>query len=203
MATFLAKQSNNSCITLAHRHASHNSDQFILIGDTLYTLGQLIGIARRLYKWKNIVRLANLMRQIPFEVVTQCHQLLYSSVYVRFQQGNYREVISLLSDSSPMSSTNRAFDESHYRELQAIWDECHYRLFEQEKGKYPQEVQRFRIRKRHIYPASIWNGDKFKYSFTLKDREVMEKYFKRNPKPNRKVKEELAEKTNLTVQQGE
>lgn len=189
MDPFSSRNATNSC--------SKNYHHF-QIGDTLYTLKQLVTISQILRKRKEIRRLINLLNVVPVEALKQNDQLLNTTLYAHFHEGNYEQVISMLSDLS----MQYRMAECYHRELQSIWDECHYKLFERDKGKYPQEVQRFRIRKKHTYPACIWNGDKFKYSFTLKDREIMEKYFRKNPKPNRKTKEELAEKTHLTVQQG-
>ena len=165
-----------------------------LLNGLSFTLPQLEGIAQVLLKEKLTVKLTQFVADIEPEVILRSPILVWALVLDKFANNKWTEVVNLISENE--------FDESRHKALREMWDKCHYKLYESKHGRYPQEVQRFRIRKKQTYPKSIWNGDEYKYLFTVKDREIMEKFFDQNPHPNRSEKEKLSNKTDLTIAQG-
>ena len=60
------------------------------------------------------------------------------------------------------------FQPKNHKKLQNLWQAAHYEEKYQDKGKDLGAVERFRIRKKHPLPQSIWDGEETNYTFKVK-----------------------------------
>ncbi|ESO09712.1 hypothetical protein HELRODRAFT_183929 [Helobdella robusta] len=88
---------------------------------------------------------------------------------------------------------NRFFNKCYHKELQTLWDEAHYRQYQTKKA-----TDKFLIRKKHPYPATIWDGEGESYGVKVRVRMQLNKSFQMNHYPKESEKVRLCRETSLT-----
>ena len=105
--------------------------------------------------------------------------------------GLFNEVLDFI------SHTNQP--ERLHEQFQEIWLQTIYqRASKQRKGKNLNAVDRYRLRKRHPYPSTIWNGDVARHLFKESARSVLQEFYEKNPYPSPEEKRELARQAKLS-----
>lgn len=121
-----------------------------------------------------------------------CIDLAYT--HVTFAKRNYHETIRIID-----AMINEKFPRRYHLEVENIWYDCTYALVNLEKSKKLNPVNRYRIRKRNPCPTAKIVGLR-KYKITAMDKCIFEDCYSNNPKPNRRIKEELARKTGQPIE---
>jgi len=83
-------------------------------------------------------------------------------------------------------------------ELQKLWLSAHYMEADKVRGRPLGPVDKYRIRKKHIFPLTIWDGDAMSYCFKEKARTLLTDFYSRVRYPSPDQKKYLAEATKLT-----
>uniref|UniRef100_A0A1I7RXB5 Homeobox domain-containing protein n=1 Tax=Bursaphelenchus xylophilus TaxID=6326 RepID=A0A1I7RXB5_BURXY len=112
-----------------------------------------------------------------------------------FEQQSFKDLYILL-ETTP-------FPREFHADLQSLWNEAHYRETERTRsqGKPLDPVTRYRVRKKHSFPKTIWDGEQTMYHFKKRDRITLRDAYKLNPMPSQAEKQELSNQTNLSVTQ--
>ena len=79
--------------------------------------------------------------------------------------------------------------------------QAHYIEAEKLRGRALGAVGKYRVRRKHPLPRTIWDGEETSYCFKEKSRQVLRDWYTHNPYPSPREKRELAEATGLTVTQ--
>ena len=92
--------------------------------------------------------------------------------------------------------------ERHHEAFQDIWLEAVYqRASKKRNGKIFNAVDRYRLRKRHPFPPTIWNGDRSFHLLKDSAREILHQYYRVNPYPTTAEKRKLAHTAKISFQQ--
>ncbi|KAG9509959.1 Homeobox protein SIX4, partial [Fragariocoptes setiger] len=117
-----------------------------------------------------------------------------AQAHVAFAYERYEQLYALL-DSYAFARVE------HHVELQRLWYEAHYRESERARGRPLGAVDKYRIRKRHPLPRSIWDGEETVYCFKERSRQTLKSCYQRNRYPTPEEKHALAKRTGLTLTQ--
>ena len=111
-----------------------------------------------------------------------------------FSDGLFNEVLDFISSSDQ--------PERLHEEFQELWTETIYRQASaQRRGKVLNAVDRYRLRKRHPFPRTIWNGDQSRHLFKESSRSLLQEFFDKNPYPTPEEKRDLTRKSELSYSQ--
>nr|CAD2168126.1 unnamed protein product [Meloidogyne enterolobii] len=119
--------------------------------------------------------------------------LLRVKAVLLFHQGRYEEFKEYI-------KLNK-FKQKDHNLLQNLWNEANYAEASKQRTKPLDAVSRYRIRKKNIFPSSIWDGEGTSYCFKKKAREILKQAYKIDSIPNIQTKQELAKQTELSVLQ--
>uniref|UniRef100_A0A915LP01 Homeobox protein SIX1 N-terminal SD domain-containing protein n=1 Tax=Meloidogyne javanica TaxID=6303 RepID=A0A915LP01_MELJA len=108
--------------------------------------------------------------------------LLRVKAVLLFHQGRYEEFKEYI-------KLNK-FKQKDHNLLQNLWNEANYAEASKQRTKPLDAVSRYRIRKKNIFPSSIWDA-----------REILKQAYKIDAIPNIQTKQELAKQTELSVLQ--
>ncbi|CAJ0557849.1 unnamed protein product, partial [Mesorhabditis spiculigera] len=97
--------------------------------------------------------------------------------------------------------SNGSFHEKNYKDLQDIWYMAHYQENENKRQKVLGAVEKYRLRRKHPPPRSIWDGQETIYSFKENSRKFLRQFYKQNPYPNLEQKREISRATELELVQ--
>ncbi|CAJ0954741.1 unnamed protein product, partial [Mesorhabditis belari] len=89
-----------------------------------------------------------------------------------YHAGQYERLFSVI--------TNSSFSERNYKDLQDLWYRSHYKENESKRQKELGAVEKYRLRRKHPPPRSIWDGQETVYSFKENSRKVGFKNFLKN-----------------------
>ncbi|CAG5113752.1 Oidioi.mRNA.OKI2018_I69.chr2.g7842.t1.cds [Oikopleura dioica] len=127
----------------------------------------------------------SMMNQLEAQIGTQNDKIR--------NKGNYRELYALIE--------SRRFSNIHHAKLQALWLEAHYGEAEAARGRPLGPVDKYRVRKKHPFPSTIWDGEQKSHCFKERTRTILRESYLKDPYPNPSRKRELAEATALTPTQ--
>ncbi|CAK5023222.1 unnamed protein product [Meloidogyne enterolobii] len=150
-----------------------------------------------LENFENFRGLELLLNLLPPPTVPE--KSLAKSVLIRvkavllFHQGRYEEFKEYI-------KLNK-FKQKDHNLLQNLWNEANYAEASKQRTKPLDPVSRYRIRKKNIFPSSIWDGEGTSYCFKKKAREILKQAYKIDSIPNLQTKQELAKQTELSVLQ--
>lgn len=116
-----------------------------------------------------------------------------AEAHVAFAKSDFKTLYEILE--------NNKFEPDHHSELQRFWYEAHYRESERLRGRSLGAVDKYRIRKKHPLPRSIWDGEVTVYCFKERSRNTLKHCYLRNKYPSPDEKRALAKKTGLTLTQ--
>uniref|UniRef100_A0AC34FDZ9 Homeobox domain-containing protein n=1 Tax=Panagrolaimus sp. ES5 TaxID=591445 RepID=A0AC34FDZ9_9BILA len=169
-------------------------DKDICFSD-LFTEDQVTCICESLYQTKDGKRLISFFSsdsQLWQRYVTNS-SVTIAYLYALFSFGKYQEVCEYIG--------NGKFNSRYFGELKNLWYEAKYAEDQRKKKKPLGPVEKYRLRKKHPPPSTIWDGHEVIYSFRDCDRQVLKQYYHQNKYPNPTEKKKIAEITGLDVTQ--
>ncbi|XP_046400661.1 homeobox protein SIX1-like [Ischnura elegans] len=119
--------------------------------------------------------------------------VLRARAAVAFHRGAFRELYGILE--------GHTFSPAHHGELQQLWFRAHYREAERVRGRPLGAVDKYRLRKKHPLPRTIWDGEETVYCFKERSRAALKDCYRRNRYPTPEEKRGLAKRTGLTLTQ--
>mgnify|MGYP001598094098 CR=1 FL=1 len=164
--------------------SSSSSSQVAQVCETLEESGDVERLARFLW---------SLPPPIASSDIGRSEAVLRARALVAFHAGNFRELYALLE--------SHKFSKDSHAKLQAMWLEAHYQEAERLRGRPLGPVDKYRVRKKHPFPPTIWDGEQKSHCFKEKTRNLLREWYLQDPYPNPAKKRELAKATNLTPTQ--
>lgn len=139
-------------------------------------------------------KLARFLWSLPDYDMLRGHEaVLRAKALVAYRRGAYRELYSILE--------SHGFEPRYHNELQQMWFRAHYREAEKIRGRALGAVDKYRLRKKHPLPKTIWDGEETVYCFKERSRNALKECYERNRYPTPDEKRALAKKTGLTLTQ--
>lgn len=129
----------------------------------------------------------------PSELLRNNESVLRARAIVAYHRGLFHELYALLE--------THCFSIKHHTELQSLWFKAHYKEAEKVRGRPLGAVDKYRLRKKHPLPKTIWDGEETVYCFKEKSRNALKDCYTRNRYPTPDEKKTLAKKTGLTLTQ--
>ncbi|VDK63356.1 unnamed protein product [Onchocerca ochengi] len=83
-----------------------------------------------------------------------------------------RDGAKLLELFQPNTIASNTFEQRFYSELQDLWYKARYAENEERRQKELGAVEKYRLRKKHPPPRSIWDGQETIYSFKENARKL-------------------------------
>lgn len=112
-----------------------------------------------------------LLKQLPFDRRTNEH-ILVARAHLEFYRLAFENLKRILSEN--------AFSFEHHLSLQKLWHEAHYKESEKSRDRKLGAVDKYRIRKKYIFPSTIWDGENRVYCFKEKSRQALRDCYKLN-----------------------
>ncbi|XP_071450107.1 homeobox protein SIX6-like [Hetaerina americana] len=162
---------------------SFNAEQVACICETLRLSGDVDRLARFLWSLPPSELLLDKTREA----------VLRARAAVAFHRGAFRELYAILEGHN--------FAAAHHGELQQLWFRAHYREAERVRGRPLGAVDKYRLRKKHPLPRTIWDGEETVYCFKERSRAALKDCYRRNRYPTPEEKRGLAKRTGLTLTQ--
>ncbi|GAA37311.2 homeobox protein SIX4 [Clonorchis sinensis] len=162
-------------------------------------------ICEVLLRENNILKLEQFLQSLPvdwpFLSTSENHgepspaeqSILKAVCFVAFENSNYVTVLHIL--------RHIQFSTWHQPLLQQLWYQTHYAQTERRRGKKLGAVDKYRLRRRHPLPRTIWDGEETVYCFKQSVRHILQQYFLENKYPNPEEKFTLAKATGLSCTQ--
>ncbi|KAL5108695.1 Homeobox protein SIX6 [Taenia crassiceps] len=155
-------------------------------------------ICQSLENTGNIDSLCQFMWSLPkrsdlWEVLNQDEVILRSRALIAFHTRNFAELYSLLEHHN--------FSKASHAKMQALWLEAHYQEAERLRGRALGPVDKYRVRKKHPLPKTIWDGEQKTHCFKERTRTLLREWYLQDPYPGPNKKRELANATGLTPTQ--
>lgn len=159
-----------------------------------FTMEQVACVCDALQQARKLDRLARFLWSLPPGDLDQPDEaVLRAQAAVAFHCENYKELYNILESHN--------FDPKYHTELQQMWYKGHYREAEKIRGRPPGAVDKYRLRRKHPLPKTIWDGEDTVYCFKEKARIALKECYKVNRYPTPDEKRTLANKTGLTLTQ--
>lgn len=159
-----------------------------------FSAQQVVCVCEALRQEGNIDRLARFLWTLPADETLQNDEtVLRARAAVAYHQGHYKELYNLLQ--------NHNFNPAFHTELQDLWYQAHYKESEKLRGRPLGAVDKYRIRRKHPLPRTIWDGEEMAYCFKEKSRNMLKECYKQNRYPTPDEKRNLAKVTGLTMTQ--
>ncbi|VDM16475.1 unnamed protein product [Hydatigera taeniaeformis] len=167
--------------------------------DDIYARTQeIIKICQNLENAGNVDCLCQFMWSLPkrndlWEVLNRDEVILRSRALIAFHTRNFTELYSLLEHHN--------FSKASHAKMQALWLEAHYQEAERLRGRALGPVDKYRVRKKHPLPKTIWDGEQKTHCFKERTRSLLREWYLQDPYPGPNKKRELANATGLTPTQ--
>ncbi|VDL17789.1 unnamed protein product [Hymenolepis diminuta] len=159
---------------------------------------EVIRICQNLESSGNIERLCQFMWSLPkrgdlWELLNRDESILRCRALVAFHTRNFSELYALLERYN--------FSKASHAKMQALWLEAHYQEAESLRGRALGPVDKYRVRKKHPLPKTIWDGEQKTHCFKERTRSLLREWYLQDPYPGPNKKRELANVTGLTPTQ--
>lgn len=119
--------------------------------------------------------------------------VLIAQAYIAFRSGKFERLYKILQ--------KRVYSKRYHHQLQYLWRTARYIEAEKVRGRALGSVGKYRIRRKHPLPYTIWDGECMSYCFREEARDLLNKAYATSAYPNATEKYEIAQSTNLTVTQ--
>ncbi|GMT11009.1 hypothetical protein PFISCL1PPCAC_2306, partial [Pristionchus fissidentatus] len=119
--------------------------------------------------------------------------VLLGYLLAQFHSGQYDRLFETI--------TRGTFSPKYYKELQELWYGARYKESEKKRKKLLGAVEKYRIRRKHPPPSTIWDGQETVYSFKENSRKYLKQFYKTNPYPSLEQKKEICRVTDLELVQ--
>jgi len=140
----------------------------------------------------DIVRLREFLGSLSAaELSRDSEELLKARASNALNQGYFVQLYSILE--------SRTFSPKHHRALQQLWYEGHYAELQSTRNRPLRAVDKYRIRRKHPLPNTIWDGEETVYCFKEKWRYALKRCYKSSRYPTPQEKQALADETGLTM----
>ncbi|KAI6213372.1 Homeobox domain-containing protein [Aphelenchoides besseyi] len=157
---------------------------------------QVVKTCERLEADRDVASLKGLFCSLPHEVymaIGRHESVLRAQALIYFEQEDYPKMYSILE--------NHQFSQSSHQHLQQLWWEARYRESQKIRGRNLGPVDKYRVRKKHPLPNTIWDGEQKTHCFKERTRKALREHYLKDPYPNPAMKKELATQTGLTAMQ--
>src|SRR6218665_1832739 len=142
----------------------------------------------------DIVRLREFLGSLSAEeLLRDSEELLKARASAALHEGYFPQLYTILE--------SRTFSPKHHRALQQLWYDGHYAELQCTRNRPLQHVDKYRIRRKHPLPKTIWDGDETVYCFKEKWRYALKRCYKSSRYPTPEEKQALAVETGLTMTQ--
>ena len=140
----------------------------------------------------NVERLARFLWSLPRCAEVQTNEsVLKAKAVVSFHRGDFKELYNIIE--------NNNFAAHNHPKMQSLWLKAHYAEAERARGRPLGAVGKYRVRRKHPLPRTIWDGEETSYCFRERSRQVLRNWYAANPYPSPRDKRQLAEWTGLTT----
>ncbi|ESN93785.1 hypothetical protein HELRODRAFT_88222 [Helobdella robusta] len=157
-----------------------------------FTEEQVACVCEVLQHSGNIERLARFLWSLPScEQIQKNESVLKARAIVTFQRGHFKELYNIVE--------NNHFSPHNHAKLQSLWLKAHYAEAERSRGRPLGAVGKYRVRRKHPLPRTIWDGEETSYCFRERSRQILRTWYSANPYPSPRDKKQLAEWTGLTT----
>ncbi|XP_053208738.1 homeobox protein unc-39-like [Panonychus citri] len=161
---------------------------------TSYTNDQITCVCEALLHSKEFKKLENFLWTIPeTPQISRNETVLRARAHVAFYSANYKELFQIIESYS--------FDPKYHDELSNLWFKAHYMETEKTRKRPLCPVDKYRARKKHPLPYTIWDGEERIYCFKEKSRCMLKECYNNDPYPKPEDKKNIAEATGLTIVQ--
>ncbi|CAK8690055.1 unnamed protein product [Clavelina lepadiformis] len=161
---------------------------------SLFTLEQVACVCHDLLQRKKIDKLSEFLNSLPKCLLFgNDENILIARALVTFKQQRFQELYQILQ--------NHTFEVSNHKLLQNMWYSAHYTEAERARGRPLGAVDKYRIRRKHVLPRTIWDGEEMVYCFKERSRNALKDCYKRNKYPTPDDKKHLAKITGLSILQ--
>uniref|UniRef100_UPI00358EAEFF homeobox protein SIX4-like n=1 Tax=Myxine glutinosa TaxID=7769 RepID=UPI00358EAEFF len=139
-------------------------------------------------------RLRRFVTSLPaVELLRASECLLKARAVLAFQTGDFPQLYAILQ--------SHLFHPANHILLQGLWYKARYAEAERTRGRPLGAVDKYRVRRRHPLPRTIWDGDQMVYCIKEKSRTVLRECYKKVKYPALEQKRHLARLTGLSVVQ--
>lgn len=119
----------------------------------------------------------------PAELLRDGEELAKARALVSYHQGDFAQLFSILAGHS--------FEHSSHAQLQQLWYKAHYAEAQKVRGRPLGAVDKYRLRRKHPLPETIWDGEETVYCFKEKSRQALKMSFVANRYPTPEEKKVL------------
>lgn len=155
---------------------------------------QVACVCEALQQKGDVERLSRFLWSLPpSELLRGSEAVLKARAMTAFHRGSYRELYVIIE--------SHKFNESNHSFLQDLWYKSHYMEAQKIRGRPLGAVDKYRLRRKHPLPKTIWDGEETVYCFKEKSRQALKDCYKNNRYPTPDEKRNLAKKTGLTLTQ--
>ncbi|KAL3984632.1 Homeobox domain family protein [Acanthocheilonema viteae] len=160
-----------------------------------FSSDQIDCICEALYQARDGAKLLELFEPNAHNVMFYRCRYYSSSVlraylYALYYGKRYEELFQTIASNT--------FEQRFYSELQDLWYKARYAENEERRQKELGAVEKYRLRKKHPPPRSIWDGQETIYSFK---ENILRQFYKKNKYPTLEDKKEIARITDLKIVQ--
>nr|CAD2147115.1 unnamed protein product [Meloidogyne enterolobii] len=159
------------------------------------TIEQILKTFEQLEEANEIEQLGRFLFSLPPPLqikIGMTEPVLRAKALICYHSGNFKELYNILE--------NHKFSPNSHSKLQLLWQEAHYQEAEKIRGRGLGPVDKYRVRKKHPCPPTIWDGEQKTHCFKEKQT-ILRKYYLQDCYPNPAKKKILAEETGLSPTQ--
>ncbi|KAI6186960.1 Protein sine oculis isoform X2 [Aphelenchoides besseyi] len=106
---------------------------------------------------KDVELLISFLGKLNLTKHQQSDYVLKSLCVLHYHQDHFEKLYQVIQ--------GHQFDTEYHKPLQDIWHEAHYR--EKSRSRELDPVTRYRVRKKHPFPPTIWDGESTSYCFRV------------------------------------
>ncbi|KAL3085904.1 hypothetical protein niasHT_034134 [Heterodera trifolii] len=150
---------------------------------------QLLNSYQQLGRWDNNEIALPMLRDVPIHEAALGARALNS-----FHTGNVEELFAILEG-------HKFGSEQIQPVLHLLWWQTHYTEAEQIRGRPLGAVGKYRVRRRHPLPRTIWTGKRTDFCFREETSKILREHYLTDPDPSPAVKQQLAQERCLTEKQ--
>ncbi|XP_033852372.3 homeobox protein six1-like [Acipenser ruthenus] len=159
-----------------------------------FTLEQVVCVCEVLQRGGSMEQLGHFLCSLPAcDWLQHDESVLKARALLAFHCAEFGELYRLLQ--------SRPFSPHSHPALQQLWFRAHYLQAERLRGRPLGAVGKYRVRRKHPLPLTIWDGEETSYCFKERSRSVLRECYSLNPYPSPREKRELAGVTGLTATQ--
>lgn len=111
------------------------------------------------------------LRQLPFDRRTN-EFILIARANIEFYRQEFKRLYKIMEENP--------FQLEHHMTLQNLWLEAHYLETAKTRKRKLGAVDKYRVRKKHTFPVTIWDGEERVYCFKEKSRLALKECYKVN-----------------------